>query len=65
MKVGDLIRVLPARPRTLGYKIGGQLGVLIEELYGGGSLYLQWRLLIGGAVYWLYPSELEVIDESR
>tara|TARA_Y100000310_G_scaffold269521_1_gene282741 strand:+ start:390 stop:587 length:198 start_codon:yes stop_codon:yes gene_type:complete len=65
MKVGDLIKVPHGVPRTTGYKISGQLGVLIEELRGGGTLYLQWRVLVGGDIYWLYPGELEVVNESR
>jgi len=65
MKVGDLIKVPHGVARTTGYGINGQLGVLIEELRDGGTLYKQWRVLIGGDIYWLYPGELEVIDESR
>ena len=65
MKVGDLIRVRQEGLVVAGYKVNGQLGVLIGESLYGASLYKQWRVLVGGDIYWLYPSDLEVIDESR
>ena len=65
MKVGDLIRVRQEGLVVAGYKVNGQLGVLIGESLYGASLYKQWRVLVGGDIYWLYPGELEVIDESR
>jgi|TARA_R110000824_G_scaffold27430_2_gene93346 hypothetical protein len=67
MKVGDLIRVQQygaGGAVAKIYKINGQLGVLIGESLYGASLYKQWRVLVGGDIYWLYPGELEVIDES-
>jgi len=69
LKVGDLIRVRQEGLVVAGYKVNGQLGVLIGESLRcsryGASLYKQWRVLVGGDIYWLYPGELEVIDESR
>jgi len=65
LKVGDLIRVRQEGLVVAGYKVNGQLGVLIGESLYGASLYKQWRVLVGGDIYWLYPSDLEVIDESR
>jgi hypothetical protein len=65
MKVGDLIKVPHGVARTAGYEISGQLGVLIEELRASWMLEKQWRVLISGDVYWLYPGELEVVNESR
>jgi len=65
LKVGDLIRVRQEGLVVAGYKVNGQLGVLIGESLYGASLYKQWRVLVGGDIYWLYPGELEVIDESR
>ena len=65
MKVGDLIRVRQEGLVVAGYKVNGQLGVLIGESLYGASLYKQWRVLVGGDIYWLYPGELEVVNESR
>jgi len=62
MKVGDLIRVRQEGLVVAGYKVNGQLGVLIgESLAPGSSLYKQWRVLVGGDIYWLYPGELELV----
>jgi hypothetical protein len=61
MKVGDLIRVRQEGLVVAGYKVNGQLGVLIGESLYGASLYKQWRVLVGGDIYWLYPGELELV----
>jgi hypothetical protein len=64
MKVGDLIRVRPDGMLTTGPKINGQLGVLIEESLSPSLIKVgdekQWKVLISGDVYWVYPGELEV-----
>jgi hypothetical protein len=67
MKVGDLIKVIAEDPWAGGYKIpNGQLGVLIEESTLPNSIKVgdekQWKVLISGAVYWLYPGELELVE---
>ena len=59
MKVGDLIKVnLPnaSMTRLAGLR-HGQLGVLIEEPI---SVTRQWKVFVGGKVYWLYPDYFEV-----